>query len=261
MHTPILTSPHPVLGSQVVSYTPRKRRWREAWLWPIPGFLISIILLITGLDWYYYGYTQYGPVAATAWSQNWLTWGVLIGILTLVTTIWQVYHSRVQVTIFRYGIEVKTPGHSRQPYRWEDITGIASTSTQEQFFGHTYHVNHRLTIWLIKGNPISLDDHIANLLELATRLKANLYPRLLPGLRSRFQSGQPIPFGPITIQSGYIIVREDQIPWNQIKHITVMSGHLIVDGQAQTSKQSNRYHLSVSKIPNIELLLQLMQRE
>ena len=179
------------LGPSVASYGPRKRRWREAWIWPLPGFLLACVLIATGLDWYYYGYTQYGSVAAQSWSQDWLFWGLFIGAVTLVILIWQIFRDRVKVDLYRYGIEVHLPRRALLSLRWEDISGIASATIKDSLGGHTLRTRHRLLIYHTKGKPITLDDRVRNLLELTTRLKANLYPRLLPGFRSRFQDARP----------------------------------------------------------------------
>jgi hypothetical protein len=260
VQTAISTDIQKNLGQSVASYGPRRRRWREAWVWPLPGFILAFILVITGLDWYYYGYTQYGPIAAQSWSQDWLLWGILIGLVTLFVTAWQVYYARVRVNLFRYGIEVHLPRQASQALRWEDITGIASATIHDGIWGRILRTRHRLTIYLSKGKPITLDDRVDNLLELTTRLKANLYPRLLPGFRTRFQAGQPLTFGPVSVQSNSILIRKKQIPWEHVYRITVLAGHLVVETRTQESDHSKSLRMPVIQIPNLELLLQVLQR-
>lgn len=260
MQTAALTDPQKILGTLVAKYGPRKRRLREAWIWPLPGFILSLVLIITGMDWYYYGYTQYGPVAAQSWSQTWLAWGLLIAFLTLCLTIWQAFRTHVGISLFQYGIEVKLPRHPKFIKRWDEITGIVSATIQDRFLGYTIRTHHRLTIMLSHGKPITLDDRVGSLLEMATRLKANLYPRLLPGLHARFQFGQALSFGPISIQLKYLGIRERQIPWEHVGRITVLSGHLIVDTDNNTPDHLKKYRVPIYQIPNLELLFQVLQR-
>jgi hypothetical protein len=248
------------LGTPVASYGPRKRRWREAWIWPLPGFILSGLLVITGLDWYYYGYTQYGPIAAQSWSQDWLFWGILAGVITLFITIWQVIRSRVRVHLYRYGIVVYLPLQGSRSLRWEDITGISSVTIQDSVFGHIFHTRHQVFIYTTQWKPFTLDDRVGNLLELITRLKANLYPRLLPGLRARFQQGQQITFGPLSIQANSLYIRGKQIPWENVSYITVNTGHLLVETIDQGSERCKKLRISVHQIPNLELVLQVLQR-
>ncbi len=260
MQTDITSGIPNQLGAPVANYGPRRRRWREAWIWPLPGFILSGLLIISGLDWYYYGFTQYGPIAAQAWSQDWLFWGIFSGAITLLITVWQAVRSRLNVILYRYGIEVHLVLKASSSYRWEEITGISSITIQDSLFGKILRTRHLVTIFLVQGDPIRLDDRIGNLLELVTRLKANLYPRLLPGLRSRFQQGQQLAFGPLSIQSHAIYIRGQQIPWDNVSFITVNSGHLLVETLEQGSEQPKKIRISIQQIPNLELLLQVLQR-
>jgi hypothetical protein len=260
----VQTAPSPntqkILGSSVASYGPRKRRWREACIWPLPGFILALVFIITGLDWYYYGYTQYGPIAAQSWSQNWLAWGILFGVLTLFLSTWQVYRAQVRVNLYQYGIEIKLPLRPTRSLRWEEITGITSVTIQNSIWGRTFRICHQSTLFFTQDKPITLDDRVDKLLELTTRLKANLYPRLLPDLRIRFQSGQVLTFGTISIQLNFIAIHKKQIPWEHINRITILSGYLTVEIRTQVSPDLKNVRIPVIQIPNLELLLQVLQR-
>jgi hypothetical protein len=218
------------------------------------------VLISSGLDWYYYGYTQYGPTAAQAWSQAWLSWGILIGLITLLVTVWQVFRARVSVILYRYGMDVHIPFRSTHSLRWEDITGIASGNIQDSLWGHIYRTRHHLTVFLTQGKPIALDDRIDNLLEMTTRIKANLYPRLLPGYRTRFKAGKKLDFGPLSIQSNAITLHNKLIPWENVKNITVSAGFLVVETADQRPNYVKSTRIPIIHIPNLELLLQVLQQ-
>jgi hypothetical protein len=260
VETAISTDIQKNLGPSVASYGQRRRRWREAWIWPLPGFILSFILIITGLDWYYYGYTQYGPIAAQSWSQHWLFWGIFIGAITLIISIWQVLRSRIWVNLFQYGISVHLPINSSYSLRWEEITGIASATIQDILLGHILRTHHRLSILLHNGKPIILDDRLDNLLEFTTRLKANLYPRLLPGYRTRFQNGDQLDFGPLSIQSKVLLIRGKELTWDQVNRITVSVGNLIIETQDPRTEHLKNIRIPVTDIPNLELFLQVIQQ-
>ncbi len=258
------TAPSPdtqkILGPSVASYGPRRRRWREAWIWPLPGFILALVFIITGLDWYYYGYTQYGPIAAQSWSQNWLAWGILIGFSSLFLTTWQVYRAQVRINLYQYGIEIQHPLRPSRILRWEEINGITSVTIQNSLWERTLRVRHQTTLFVTHDRLITLDYRVDKLLELTTRLKANLYPRLLPDLRIRFQSGQALTFGTISIQLNYIAIRKKQIPWETINRITILSGYLTIETRSQVSLDLKNIRIPVIQIPNLELLLQVLQR-
>jgi len=260
VQTMISSETSKIIGQAVAGYGPRKRQLREAWLWPIPGFILAVILIITGLDWFYYGYTKYGPVAASLWSQDWLAAGIIVCAITLCLTVWQFYRSRVKISLYQYGIGIKLPGRSLRNYRWEEISGIASATIQEKLWGHIIRTRHRCTLYFSQDSPIILDDRVHKISELATRLKANIYPRLLPRLRLQYISGGQLSFGPIGIQLNYLVMKEKQIPWEQIERITVNSGHFCVEKRTQVSDHTLTHRISIDKIPNLELLFQILQR-
>jgi hypothetical protein len=92
------------------------------------------------------------------------------------------------------------------------------------------------------------------LAELAARVKAKVYPLLLPQLRTKFQQGGPLHFGPVALHQDAIQLRHESIPWDQVVHINVQAGHLMVES---SSRQPVR--VKTSDIPNVELLIQLIQ--
>jgi len=83
---------------------------------------------------------------------------------------------------------------------------------------------------------------------------------LLPGFRARFQAGQQLIFGPVSIQSSFIKIRERQLPWENVNRITVFAGHLVIETRTQESENPKSFRLPAAQIPNLELLFQVLQR-
>lgn len=249
-----------ILGAPIATYSPRKRQWYELLIWPLPGFIIAIVLIIAGLDWYYYGYTGFGPIAAKLWSWDWLLWGMVIGGFTLMVSAWQVYRSRIKVCLYRYGITIQLPLHKTRTLRWDEINGISSASIHEILLGHSLCIHHQLKILTNQGKSYTFDDRISHLLELTTRLKANLYPRILPKLRIRFKDGHPLIFGPVTIDLHSVKINQKNILWDQVCQMTVINGHLIIMVQHPGVKKPKHHSIPVYQIPNLELLMQLLQQ-
>lgn len=251
---------HKFLGAPIAVYSPRKRYWFEILTWPLPGFILAIVLIIIGLDWYYYGYTGFGPIAAQIWSWDWLLWGMVIGGFTLVITAWQVYRSRINVYLYRDGITVQFPLQKTQALLWNEINAISSASVHEKLWGHSLRIHHKLKIFTTQGKSYTFDDRIHNLPELTTRLKANLYPRKLSNLRSRFKDGHKLVFGPITIDTFSMKINQKNIPWNQVKKMTVNNGHLIIMMKQSGITKPKHLSMPVYQIPNLELLMQVLQQ-
>ena len=146
-------------------------------------------------------------------------------------------------------------------FGWEEIAGVTTETIQNQLLGVILRPHIQGYIYPNIGKPVRLDNTIQNLSELLTILKAKLYPRLLPRLQSNLQSGQWLHFGLLAIQHKGIKLlnkhrpnRAQSIPWSQITYVNIESGFIVVE-----LSDRPRLKLPVSKIPNIELLLQLIK--
>jgi hypothetical protein len=271
-----------------IYYSPSIRR-HELWSLVLVGAIAVLAPAAYGITLAYYGYTRYGPVAASAWSTPWLIAAAGLFAAWLSVFLLLVRRSRYGVILHRNGLylgDVETPpgGSPGRPFRrmpnlipWEAVTGIAveliaSTAGRPPV--------HRVFLHFQGGRRLSLAEAlpkhsalaglfgpvcIENLPELITRLKARLYPRLQPGLRAAFQSGKPVSFGKVAVQqegfiyhktlAGFLPART-RIPWDKINRLTVQSGDLVVELENHKGRRFPR--IPVSKIPNLELLLTLI---
>lgn len=237
-------------------------------LWLVLGMLP----LAAGLVFFYYGYTNFGPVAAAAWSRPWLVWGevftALIGLLALAGFL----RSRPRVRVYAAGIDISGTDLLLifRPRRLAcvEIGGIAvqavtyadeSTSQNPRAAPFTAY---RVVLFPKKSRPITLSGQsdgkrgIINIVELSTRLKAALYPRLHAELSAAFRQGQEVAFGPLLASRAGLRFRSSgqAIPWQNVQHVSVRGGYLVVELAPGREKR-----FSISKIPNPEILLQLIQ--
>ena len=111
-----------------------------------------------------------------------------------------------------------------------------------------------MTLQLKCGKSLKIDRHISGLDEIAARIKAKIYPKKLPELRTSLKTGKTLQFGPISLKSTGIGLRDENILWNQVKRINLQAGFLVVELHVESSKK-----IAVDQVPNIELLIQLIQ--
>jgi hypothetical protein len=102
--------------------------------------------------------------------------------------------------------------------------------------------------------PIYVKEPFENFPELVTRIKACLYPRLSLTLNAGFQTGECLHFGPITVQNGWIQLKNRRFPWSEVSRVTVRLGDLMVELFSHSI-----YRIPVSKIPNLEILCELIE--
>ncbi len=271
--------PPPDLGPIVAIYPAWSMRWRRRL-----GLLLALVLLVLlpgcyGLYLYYYGYTHYGPAAASIWSRSWLAAACLLFLAWLWFLLGSLHLSRRSVILHQNGLQLKGFGWLSSPrtFLWDQIAGIATENVASRpWLSPTQVVltTVRLTLIGQNGSRSSLSEScdgsrgIQNLPELITRLKASLYPRLYPPLLARWFGGEWLEFGPVSVQFNALFMRlplgNQTVPWTQIQRITVQSGYLVVElvqsSRPSSSPSIRTYRFSISRIPNLELLLQLINQ-
>lgn len=244
-------------GELIASYRCRPLRWGE-----LLGYLLLAAMAIGGpvLYGYYrvqYANAYYGPVAAITWSRPWFLLAGLALIVSLTLLILRFIESRRQINVHANGLFLALSRKRFIP--WGNISGVASGAVQGRFLGIPLATHHVATLYPSVGRPVSLESSQEQLPELLTQVKARLYPHLLPHLKQAFDDGKRVYFGTIGIdQNGLLIKSGTQtthnFTWKQVDHIRVESGMLLIEPVGEAG-----IRMPVTKIPNLELLLQIIQ--
>jgi hypothetical protein len=200
-------------------------------------------------------YTRYGPVAAEHWSRPWYYLAIVAGAVFLALGIYRIRLSLISVTLHRGGLSVRSGFRRSRNFNWDEIQGIATSIVQEYFFGFPMRQRYQARLVLNSGRTVKLPGTLQNMIELITRLKANLYPRIFPTLLAEFRGGKRLAFGPLAIYSHGLILDNQDIPWHQVKRVDVLSGKLVIEFSDRPARK-----LPVRSIPNLELVLQLIDQ-
>jgi hypothetical protein len=246
------------LGPQVAMYRGRPLGWREVVLILFPG-LMGVLAPYSYAVWLYdTTLNQHGPAAAEQWSRPWfwLAWAalavfVLLGLLRLLDL-------RRFAAVHQRGIYLR-PGilHTRR-LQWKQISGIALSVTQDVFLRSRGQARLQAVIYPNQGDQIRLDERLQDLPELISRLKASLYPRLLPDMKASFQAGKWLYFGPLAVQEKALRLPHGNFSWEQVEGLQVKAGYLAVSWKEGQGSAGN-IRIPLSKIPNLELLLQIIR--
>lgn len=247
------------LGPLIRVFHSRSLVWKDGLTLVLPGSVAVFAPLLYGLFRYRYAIGQFGPAAAEGWSRPWYILAVVAALIFLITAIIRIRTSRRYIAVHQNGLRLSL---GRKAYlMWEEMAGVSTQATRDHFLGFSLNPHMQGVIYPNAGKPIQLTSAIQELPELLTLLKAKLYPRLLPNLQTNLHNGQWLHFGPLAIQhKGIKFIRNNTtrssppIPWSHVTSVNVDSGFLVVELSDQP-----RLKLPVSKIPNIELLLQLIQ--
>jgi Family of unknown function (DUF6585) len=241
------------LGPLIAAYRYRPLRWREMLLYLGLGLLAVGIPLTYGIIQYREGYTNHGELAAITWSRSWFLVAVFAFISCSLLLVHRLRLAGRYIAIHQKGLYLVV----QQAFllRWEEISGIATAAFQPSFFGIRRGVRYRATIFPNLGKPMVVSGPYENLPECITRLKARLYPLLTAELRSTFMDGKWVYFGPVAIQRDTLRFQNKQIPWAEVNRVSIAKGDLVVELVDRSSKR-----IPVEKIPNIEILLQLIDQ-
>ncbi len=259
------------IGSQIATY-----RYQRGFFFSLvlPGLLGVLAPLGYGFWLLNYAYTKHGPVAAVFRSRFWFQLAILALLVFLVLAVYRLIQARQTISIHKMGVLVQLRPFYSQKILWTEINGISNSVQEYHFLGIRLRTRQNATLIPSSGKPFILGENLEKLPELVSRLKASLYPRLLPSLKADFGAGKWLYFGPIAIsQQGMRFYKNHQralanrsyrsdfknrniFIWARIKRLTVHSGDLVVELRDQSPKR-----IPVSRIPNLELLLQIIQQE
>lgn len=268
----------PQTGPFIARYRTRPLRWVEVLRLASLGAAAALAPYLYGAYLYRSSLPRYGRVAAELWSRPWLALSLLALALFALLVIVRLAAARRSIELFQKGLQLKLGKPRFLP--WSQLAGI---STEVSAVGWNTasdeRLRYRARLHPTTGSPILLGEQTEKLPELLSQIKAHLYPRLLPALRDEFHNGRWLHFGEIAISSegfrlGANHRRRLELGWAEIRRMQVQRGQLTIEyvpmgktAGAPRSANANNHtdprqrRLEAGEIPNLELLLQLIQQE
>jgi hypothetical protein len=266
----------PQTGPFIASYRTRPLRWGEllrlaslgtAAVWA--PFLYSAYLYRSSLP-------RYGRVAAEVWSMPWLILSLATLAIFALLVLLRLAAARRSVELFQKGLRLNLGKRLFLP--WGQLAGVSMEVRAARTVPAGEKLRYRAHLHPTTGRAIRLGEQTESLPELVSQIKAHLYPRLLPALQEEFHTGRWLHFGEIAISSQGLRLGANQrrldLSWAEIRTLHVQHGQLTIEyfppgKQAASLHTGNTNHhanlqqrrLEAGEIPNIELLLQLIQQE
>lgn len=186
---------------------------------------------------------------------------------------------RPGVLVFGWGITV-TAWDDAYSVRWEEITGLFKNFTRRtERVGRaaTYQVEYQYKLELASGQTKSFGGMIGELLDRSSRAAQVVYaPGVttpvtveqlgrvldrevsrvqLPLAISRFNAGEPVAFGPLTVTKNTIAVGDASAPWSEIAGVQTKRGIVYV---RKASKRWPWKTVPVREIPNFPVFTALV---
>ncbi len=271
----------PGLGPLVAVYQTRRLLFRHFWGLILGGLTLILLPTAIGVYRFYDGYTRFGPTAGYEWGVPWLGFAGVAACLWLVLLVLRLRTPHYKVLLYKNGLQfdglrsaTKILGQ-QSCLDWESLSGVSVETIGHHSDTKRTAVeiaSQKVSLYLSSGKKITLSETgnhpggLINLQELASRIKACLYTRLAPKYRTAFGDGQWLSFGPVLVhkqgihfQSNAGKKSQDPITWDQVRHITVKAGNLVVELGQPVNPAVQFKRIPASQIPNLELLLQLIK--
>ena len=242
------------LGPMVAIYRDRPLLWRDLFALFVPALLAVLLPLLYGFMRNLYARANYGLLAARAWSRPWYALALIAAVPLLLLALRRVRRAHRRVALHKNGLRIEWTGGQQHVFLWEQLSGLSCSTIENCFLGFQLGTRYQMTFFPRAGAALQIDDHLQNLPDLMARVKAKLHPRWLPQMRAALRRGETLSFGVVSVHQGWIRLRGRSIPWAQVSRLSVVRGHLVVE-----SGLMRRVKIPVYKIPNIELLIQLLQ--
>ncbi len=224
--------------------------------------IFSLLLLIGSLGaalyaWYF-AIVKYGPAAIWNWVRiPLLTAAISLPMLFIFLSQWNRL-SQIRVRIHTRGIQVQQR-KKRISIPWETILSIHTSSTRYGIGGIIWKRKNRLKLFSARiRRAIMLNDDIANFEELVRTIKTNIYPRLGAEADRLLAAGQVIDFGPIQPEKSMLTVNRKVFPWDKVNSVEIENGYLYLSITGE--KRSHNFKIPTSRIPNLDLCLQIIRR-
>ena len=174
---------------------------------------------------------------------------------------------KIGVLVFGWGIRV-TNQEGETSIRWEEITELRKEVTQHNIHS-TYQMHYTYRLQLASGQGKVFGGMLGERLDRPSRatrlvvtpgvttpvtieqigrlLDAGVARVQLPLAFQRFEAGQTVSFGPLTVSEKGIATGDKMLPWNEIKEVTARRGTVNVN---KVGKRLPWTSAAVSKIPN-----------
>lgn len=239
------------LGSFIAVYRDRQFCLTDIFLLFLPGILAILAPLFYGI--YQAGriYSRFGPTAMLPNTLFWFCLAATGGIIFGSLFVYRLTLSKNYVALYQTGLLINNG--VKRFYPWTQIKAIQSCKNKIYFVFFELKETYRCTLFLNNGKNLKISKSIKNFPDLIDNLKNNIYPIIKPDLNDMFIKGKWLNFGSLKIQKNSFKFQSLRAPWNLVNRITLSSGTLVIE-----LSNHKTIHIPVCGIPNLELLLQII---
>jgi hypothetical protein len=216
----------------------------------IVGTGLGLASLAIGVWAWIFATTTYGPAAVPRWSNAWFGAAPILGVPGLACLLRAWWLGRLRIEAHADGLRV---GHGARAawMPWSSVSEVRTAPAARR--GAVYAA---LDVRLKDGRRVHATRALADLDSLAERVKLGAFPGLLEACRQRFNQGEALAFGPMSLTSLGVQAGKKTIQWGQVQAVEVRAGRLIITGREPAA---TRLRAAASRVPNVDVCVQLVR--
>ncbi len=132
---------------------------------------------------------------------------------------------------------------------WDEI--VAAYRAELIYNGST--ARQDLTIETEDGRTAVFRMHLSKWDRLAGRIQEEVFERIWPEAKARYDEGEEVEFGPLAISQEGVTVKGSFIPWKRVKKVSVINGHVSVKEKGE----EDTHDVPLGSVPNYGVFLRL----
>jgi hypothetical protein len=186
--------------------------------------------------------------------------GTLVLLILLAATAYAIYYLianyNLKAYVFSEGL-VRSKGSQIDVMRWEHIEAIWEKVIKYRYRGIIpLYTTYNYTVRRNDGTEFKFPGSLKSNKLLGEALQQEVTRRQLPKAIATYNSGNPVNFGLLSVNTQGISKGGVLVPWNQVGQINIRRGWLSVQKQGSFLASCRT---KASSIPNLQVFLQLVE--
>lgn len=193
--------------------------------------------------------TTYGPAAVGRWAWPWFAAAPPLSILGLAGLVRAWWLGRLRVEVSEAGMRAYR-GRSAVNLPW---TAIREVRTRAAPRGGAFA---RLEIRWDPHRRLSFNRTLPDLDTLVDQVKRRALPILLEDYRLRFNRGEALTLGGLTLDARGLQAGKKRIQWDALQAVDVRAGQLLITAREPAG---TRIQIAADRMPNLDVAVQLVR--
>jgi hypothetical protein len=203
-----------------------------------------------------FAFNNYGSAAIWRWTTPALLTALgfaSLGILGLILT----WRSRgLRTSLYKSGM-VYQRGRHKETLLWDQIQRVHTSAVSYGFSSLAWGAQTTLKLHSNDGRQLRLTHAVTDMSGLAETIKHQIFPGLLETYRRKYNQGDTLSFGPLSLTKNGVQRRDQMLPWENLGRISLGRGVLLIE--PTDHNKDKRIRIPANRVPNVEICAQLIE--